>query len=133
MNQVQLYGNITRTSVNQTSTGKTVMKFSLAVKRAYKTPDKDTDFINCVAFGKTADLIQKFFAKGSPILVNGSISTGSYVNKNNITIYTTDVNVDKVFFTSACKRPDDDNTVTTSNDTAEFLPDDDLSALPFDL
>lgn len=52
------------------------------------------DFINCVAFGKTGEFAEKYFRKGTKILISGRIQTGSYTNQENQRIYTTEVIVE---------------------------------------
>lgn len=85
-----------------------VARFSLAVDRGKKNADGqyETDFINCVAFGKTAEFIEKYFPKGAKMAVVGEIRTGSYTNKDGQKVYTTDVNVDKVDFVEPRKSDD---------------------------
>lgn len=75
--------------------------FTVAVDRDYMTKDKEreTDFIRCKAFGKTAEFIDDFFKKGAMICVTGRIRTGKYENKDGDTVYTTDVVVDSAYFT----------------------------------
>ena len=91
MNTVNLVGNLTKDIELRSSTNTEVAKFSLAVRR-----DKDnTDFINCVAFGKTAELLAKYVKKGHKVGVEGRIQTGKY-DKDGRTIYTTDVIVNKI-------------------------------------
>ena len=91
MNTVNLIGNVTKDIELRSSTNTEVAKFSLAVRR-----DKDnTDFINCVAFGKTAELLEKYVKKGHKVGVEGRIQTGKY-EKDGRTIYTTDVVVNKI-------------------------------------
>lgn len=77
-----------------------VGRFSLAVNR--RGNDNTADFISCVAFGKTAEFIEKYFHKGSRILLEGRIQTGSY-EKNGSRVYTTDVVADAVEF---CEKRD---------------------------
>lgn len=76
-----------------------VTRFTLAVDRGRKNADGQTesDFISCVAFGKTAEFMEKYFGRGSKIAVTGEIRTGSY-EKDGQKVYTTDINVDKVDF-----------------------------------
>lgn len=56
------------------------------------------DFINCVAFGKTAEFIEKYFEKGMKMEVTGRIQTGSYTNRDGVKVYTTDVVAEQVGF-----------------------------------
>ena len=99
MNHVSLHGRLVRDpETNYTSTT-TVSKFTIAVDRKYKKDGEPTaDFISCVAFGKTAETIEKFFHKGSEIALSGRIQTGSYTNKNGQKVYTTEVVVEEFDF-----------------------------------
>ena len=92
MNIVILQGNLTKDIELRSSTSTEVAKFSLAVRR-----DKDnTDFINCVAFGKTAELLSQYTSKGNKLAVEGRLQTGSYDNKDGVKVYTTEVIVNKM-------------------------------------
>lgn len=94
MNTVNLIGRLTKDpELKYTSNGKGNTRFTLAVQRN----KEETDFINCVAWEKTAENIAEYFKKGSQIAVQGSIRTGSY-EKDGRTIYTTDVWVYKFNF-----------------------------------
>jgi single-strand binding protein len=94
MNTVNLIGRLTKDpELKYTSNRKGNTRFTLAVSR-----NKDeTDFINCVAWEKTAENIAEYFKKGSQIAVQGAIRTGNY-EKDGRTIYTTDVWVYKFDF-----------------------------------
>lgn len=72
-----------------------IVTFTLAVSRG---KDKETDWIRCKAFGKTAETIEKYVHKGDQFAVTGHIQTGSYKNKNGDTVYTTDVIVESFTF-----------------------------------
>lgn len=72
-----------------------VCRFRLAVARRYrKEGGPDADWLSMVAFGKNAENIQKYFSKGSPIMVESHVQTGSYTNRDNQKVYTTDYIVD---------------------------------------
>ena len=60
--------------------------------------DDPSDFFNVVAFGKTAEIIAERLGKGSPILINGHMQTGSYDHKDGHKVYTTDLIVDRFEF-----------------------------------
>lgn len=76
-----------------------VARFTLAVDRKFKTNDgQEADFISCIAFGKTAEFVEKYFTKGMKMIAEGHIQTGSYTNKDGQKIYTTDINVEQVEF-----------------------------------
>lgn len=103
MNKVILMGRLTRDAEIRYSQGdnaKAVARFSLAVDRRFQRQGEDqtTDFINCVAFGKTAEFLERFGRKGTKFVVEGRIQTGSYTNKDGQKVYTTDVVVENVEF-----------------------------------
>ena len=99
MNIAILMGRLTADpELKTTSNGLSYCRFSVEIDRYSKGEDKKTDFINCVAWKQTAELISKWFSKGKMIAVQGSILTGSYTNKDGAKVYTTDVLVDKVHF-----------------------------------
>lgn len=80
-------------------TGNAVAKFGIAVARMKK--DDGADFLNCVAFGKTAETIANYLVKGNPILIEGYIKTGSYDAKDGKKVYTTDIIVNRFEFVQA--------------------------------
>lgn len=102
MNNVSLVGRLTRPIELHFSQGENpiaMCNLNVAVDRRFKKEGQDTaDFINCKAFGKTAEFIEKYFDKGQRIGLTGRIQTGSYKNKDDNTVYTTDVIVENVEF-----------------------------------
>lgn len=100
MNSVQLTGRFARDpEVKYTDGGSTIARFTVACDRRFKRQDgPSADFIGCVAFGKTAEFIEKYFTKGMKIELNGHIQTGSYENKDGNRVYTTDVIAENVSF-----------------------------------
>ena len=99
MNSVNLIGRLVRDPDVRHSGENTVAMFTLAVDRPFKKDgEKSADFISCKAFGKTAELIEKYMHKGSQLGISGHINTGSYVNKEGNTVYTTEVIVDRMDF-----------------------------------
>lgn len=83
-----------------TPSGTAVLRFTIAVDRmpAKQGGEKQTDFINCVAFGKRAEFINQYFGKGRLILIEGNIKTGSF-ERNGIKFFTMDIWIDNVSFT----------------------------------
>ena len=76
-----------------------IARFTLAVDKNYKkSKDEPANFINCVAFGKIAETVEKHVFKGSKIAVIGEWTTGSYKNKDGNTVYTNDCNISKLEF-----------------------------------
>jgi single-strand DNA-binding protein len=102
MNKVVLIGRLTRdpeTRVAQGGNQTAISRYSLAVNRSYKREgEPDADFINCVAFGKRAEFVQKYLKKGTQIAISGRIQTGSYDDKDGKKVYTTDIIVDEHYF-----------------------------------
>lgn len=100
MNSVQLVGRLVRDpEVRYSDGGHTVARFSLAVDRRFKSEGGPTaDFPNCVAFGKTAEFIERYFRQGMRIGIQGRIQTGSYTNRDGVKVYTTDVVIDNCEF-----------------------------------
>lgn len=98
MNKVILIGRLTKDPELSYAAGSgvAVARFTLAVTRPFKRDE--ADFINCVAFNKTAETIGQYLAKGRQIAVTGNIRTGSYDAKDGTKRYTTDVVVETFEF-----------------------------------
>lgn len=98
MNKCIFLGRITK-DIELTfaaGSGTAIAKFSLAVGRKFKKGE--TDFLNMVAFGKTAENITKYFKKGNLILLDTHVQTGSYDAKDGTKRYTTDFIIDSFDF-----------------------------------
>lgn len=100
MNSVVLVGRLSKEPELRTSqSGVDICRFSIAVNRRSKQDGQPSaDFINCIAFKKTATNIGIYFHKGSRIAVEGHIQTGSYTDRDGKKVYTTDVIVDNFDF-----------------------------------
>ena len=97
MNTVQLIGRLTRDPETRYSGDTQIANFSIAIDRPpRKDGTKEADFPRCVAFGKTAEILEKYARKGARVGVSGHLQTGSYENQNGERVYTTDVIVDRV-------------------------------------
>ena len=95
MNQAIILGRITKDiEVKRTQNDKIYTKFTLAVNRRGK--DAGTDFISCMAWEKTAELLEKYCKKGAQVCVAGRIQTGSYDDMDGKKVYTTDVIVEEL-------------------------------------
>lgn len=124
MNNVSLIGRLTKDpDLKTTQSGLSVCRFTVAVDRPY-SKEKQTDFINCIAWRQTADFICKYFTKGQRIALIGSIQTGSY-EKDGSKVYTTEVNVSNVEF---CESKKQSGETVNAAETTEDIPlvDDDL-------
>lgn len=135
MNKVIIIGRFTRDPEIKYSTGENAnatARFSLAVNRRFKNKEGnyDADFINCVAFGKTAEFIEKYFTKGMAIGITGRIQTGSYTNKEGQKIYTTDVVVEETEFVESKNKGTSDNVpnnnANSNSDFEETVSDDEM-------
>lgn len=129
MNSVSIVGRLCKeVDARATQDGRAVSRFTVAVDRRVKKEEQQTDFISCVAFGKTAEFVSTYFHKGMRIALNGSIRTGSYTNKNGQKVYTTDVVVENVEFCEAKRetqenaQPAPDGFVPFDEGTQEELP-----------
>lgn len=105
MNYVCLMGRITKDlEPRVTPSGKRVVSFTLAVDR--QTKEQQTDFINCVAWEKTADMLCKWFGKGRLVLIEGNIQVRTWNAQDGSKRYATDVIVNRVHFTGEKKQDD---------------------------
>lgn len=107
LNRVILMGRITQDlELKQTQSGNAVLSFTVAVDRNYapQGQDRQTDFINCVAWKQKAEFINNYFAKGRMIAVEGNLQTRTYDDKNGTKHYITEVVVDNVSFTGEPKQ-----------------------------
>lgn len=98
MNKVVLIGRLTKDPDLKftAGSGTAVSRFTVAVNRQFKKDE--TDFINCVAFGKIAETISQYLTKGRQIAIVGNIRTGSYDAQDGTKRYTTDVAVESFEF-----------------------------------
>lgn len=129
-NKVFLCGRATKdTEVKGDETK--VARYTLAVDRKYsKGEEKQTDFINCVCFGKSAEFAEKYVKKGTKLIVIGRIQTGSYTNKDGQKIYTTDVIVDEQEFAESKSSSEAQATTSNENDFMDISKTD-VSEMPF--
>lgn len=120
MNKVILMGRLARDPEVRYTEGEkpcAVARYTLAVDDTQKDKDgnKKANFINCVALGKMGEFAEKYLHKGMKILVEGSIKTGSYTNKDGNKVYTTDVMIEKHFFVES-KTASDEAVNNAKND-----------------
>ncbi len=123
MNHVVLIGRLTRDpELKYSQSGKAYCRFTVAVNRDFNKDE--ADFINCLAFNKTAETIAEWLGKGRGIALRGRIQTGSYENKNGDTVYTTEVVVDRFEFIDSSKT--ETSKKQTYNRKDDVLEDDDF-------
>ena len=100
MNKVIVSGRLTADpEVRYSNSGDAIARYTLAVDRRFKKDgEQNADFIRCIVFGKGAEFTEKYLHKGTKMIVEGRIQTGSYKNKDGQTVYTTDVVVESQEF-----------------------------------
>lgn len=139
MNKVILMGRLTRDPEVRYSQGENstaIARYTLAVDRRFKRDgDQTADFINCIAFWKSAEFAEKYFHKGTKVVVTGRIQTGSYTNKDGQKVYTTDVVVEDQEFaeSKATSQQNQQNNSTPATDSDGFMniPDGIDEEMPF--
>ena len=122
MNKTISIGNMTDDAkITETSTGKKVARFTLALDRM----NEGADFPNFVAWEKKAEFIEKYCHKGTKLAIEGHIQTGSYEGKNG-KVYTTDIVCDQIEFCEKKKKAEE-------NPSDEFMkiPDGVDDEIPF--
>ena len=100
MNRVILVGRITKDpEIRYTSSDIPVCQFTLAVNRKYQSNgEKQADFINCVAWRSSAELLGKYVKKGAQIGIEGQIQVRSYEDNGGVKRYVTEVVCDSITF-----------------------------------
>ena len=102
LNRVILMGRITQDlELKTTQSGVSVLSFTIAVDRNYarQGEERQTDFIDCVAWRQQAEFINRYFSKGRMIAIEGNLRSRTYDDKNGTKHYVTEVYVDQVSFT----------------------------------
>ena len=140
MNKVIICGRLTRDPEMRYTTGENataIARYTLAVDRRFnRNGDNTADFIPCTAFGKSAEFAEKYLRKGTKMIVEGRIQTGSYTNKDGQKVYTTDVIVESQEFAESKSASGDgnvNNNTASSSSTNDFMniPDGIEEELPF--
>ena len=131
MNKTILIGRMTKDPelrYSQAAEPVAICRFNMAVDRRGK--DQPADFPSCIAFGKNAENINKFFKKGNKIAIEGRIQTGNYTDKNGNKVYTTDVIVESWEFVESTGEKKEE---TPQTDAAGFadIPSEGIEELPF--
>ena len=116
MNIVILQGRLTHDPEISNNNGISYLNFFLAIGRPYKNTEGlyEADFVNCTASGRTAELIAQYVKKGNMLGVEGSWRTGSYVNKDGVTIYTNKCQVQRIHLQPRNSSISDNETPSTN-------------------
>ena len=134
MNKVILMGRLTRDPeirYSQNENSSAIARFTIAVDRRFKRQgdEQTADFINCVAFGKTAEFAEGYLKQGTKVVGCGRIQTGSYTNKEGQRVYTTDVVIEELEFAES-KKAQENNTEVDADGFVN-IPDGLEDGLPF--
>lgn len=122
MNNVQLIGRLTaKPELRYTESKVAVVTFTLAVPRTYNR--EQTDFINCVAWRKSAELLGQYCDKGSRTAINGRIETRSYDAQDGSKRYVTEIIVDNVEFLETKKEQNKENDIVVEQEKADPFKD----------
>ena len=135
MNQIILCGRLCNDpDVRYGTNSNAIAKFSIAVDRRFKRDGQPTaDFFNCVAFGKTGEFIEKYFHKGSKILLSGEMQNNNYKNKEGQMVYGFQVAVNNVEFaeSKSASSPVQQAKPQQADDSFISIPDGIEEELPF--
>ena len=132
LNKIVLMGRLTRDpELRRTQSGTAVASFTLAVDRDYKPQDgeRETDFIDIVAWRGTAEFVSKYFSKGRMAVVEGRLQVPDWKDKDGAKRRSTEVIADNVYFGDS-KRPESGTPTETSGEFHE-LPEEEKGELPF--
>ena len=138
INKVLLVGRLTRdTEIRYTSNEKAVGNFTLAINRRFKNTngEYETDFIDCVIFGKQAETMAQYTKKGDLIGVEGSIQKRTYEDKEKNKHYITEIMVEKITFLQTNKKSEVKQQETQESDPykefGEIVENENSLELPF--
>lgn len=125
INKVILTGRLTKAlSLSRTSTNRVYSRFTLAVNRRSTSEDKKaSDFISCIAWNKTAEVMYDHLQKGALIGIEGRLNTGSY-ERNGEKIYTTDVVVENFHFLESKQKPQNEQPVAANEEAFDITGED---------
>lgn len=118
MNKVIISGRLTSDPEMRTAGQTLVARFNVAVQRRFKNADGnyDADFIPCVAFGKQAEFVEKYFTKGMKTDIIGRLQSGRYTNKDGKTSFTLDLIIEEMEFAES-KRSAGGNNLSSGRNT----------------
>ena len=133
LNRIFLMGRLTRDpELRHTGSGTSVASFTLAVDRDYKTQngEKETDFIDIVAWRSTAEFVHKYFTKGRMAVVEGRLQIRDWTDKDGGRRRSAEVVADSVYFGDSKRTVSDSDTPAQSGEFTE-LPPEEEGRLPF--
>ena len=138
INRVVLVGRITKDpDLRKTQSGVSVVSFTIACNRRVPSQGQDADFINCVAWNKTADFMAQYVKKGALLGLEGRIQTRNYDDRDGKRVYVTEVVADSVQFLESKKQAESVQNesytapVMQNNECADYASDIETDDLPF--
>ena len=134
INRVGLVGRITKDpDLRKTQSGVSVVSFTIACNRRVPSQGQDADFINCVAWNKTADFMAQYVKKGALLGLEGRIQTRNYDDRDGKRVYVTEVVADSVQFLESKKAAESGGNEATlqNNECADYAADIPTDDLPF--
>ena len=137
LNKAILVGRLTKDpEMRSTASGVSVLSFTVAIPRSYvrQGEERQSDFINCVAYRSTADFISRYFAKGNLIAVCGNIQTRTWDDQEGKRHWVTEVIVNEANFVEGKKdssMPGDSQSSPKQDLPMDFGPDATDDDLPF--
>lgn len=134
MNSCNFVGRLVRDpELKTTQSGHAFAKFTIAVDRDYKNDqgEYETDFISCIAWRGTAEFVEKWFKKGKPIAVTGSLQIRKYTGNDGVDRWAAEIQVDKARFVPESRKQDSAPEPAPEPEPASTAADD--TKLPFDM
>lgn len=133
LNRIIIMGRLIRDpELRRTQNGTAVASFSLACERDFKDEngDREVDFIDCVAWRKTAELVSEYFTKGRMAAVSGRLQIRGWTDKDGNRRRTAEILVDNIYFGDS--KPQAEGTVTEATGAEPYSEiDEDDDQLPF--
>jgi single-strand DNA-binding protein len=127
MNKVCITGRWTSDPQIRHSDDKTIARGTIAIDRR----GEGADFPSVVAFGKTAEHIEKYHHKGTKAEITGHIQTGKYTSKDGVTVFTTDIVIDEIGFGESKHNSEVAKETATASEADDFVVVEDEEGLPF--
>lgn len=136
LNHITIMGRLTKDpELRRTGSGVAVTSFTLAVDRDFSGKDsgeKETDFIDCVAWRQTGEFVDKYFAKGRMAVVSGRLQMRNWTDKDGNKRRSAEIVADNVYFGDSKKSESNTGDYPTSAPAQDFVPiDNDDAQLPF--
>ncbi len=134
MNKVTLLGRLTKDVEMRQKDNYVIALFTLAVDRKYarQGEERQTDFFNIVAYGKTAEFINKYFSKGQLVLISGRIENRTWEDKDGNKRITTEIICEETYFAEGRRKQENEtNDSSQSNELENVQIDSSDDDLPF--